>query len=73
MRILVVEDDPLLLDGLTVGLGLAGFTVDAVGTREDACAAVRTQCYDCVVLDLMLPDGSGLDVLADLRRRDDAT
>ncbi|MEQ8296710.1 MAG: response regulator transcription factor [Nitratireductor sp.] len=73
MRILVVEDDPLLLDGLTVGLGLAGFTVDAVGTCEDACAAIRTQRYDGVVLDLMLPDGSGLDVLADLRRRDDAT
>lgn len=73
MRILVVEDDPMLLDGLSVGLGLAGFTVDAVQTCEDASSALAAQGYDAVVLDLMLPDGSGLDVLAALRRRKDAT
>ncbi|MBN7758646.1 response regulator [Nitratireductor aquimarinus] len=73
MRLLVVEDDPLLLDGLTVGLGLAGFAVDAVATCEDAFAALSAQAYEGVVLDLMLPDGSGLDVLSDLRRRGDAT
>lgn len=71
MRILVVEDDPMLLDGLTVGLGLAGFTVDAVSTCEDALAAVHAQSHDAIVLDLMLPDGSGLDVLATLRRKKD--
>ncbi|MEQ9245690.1 MAG: response regulator transcription factor, partial [Nitratireductor sp.] len=73
MRLLVVEDDPLLLDGLTVGLGLAGFAVDAVATCEDAFAALSAQAYDGVVLDLMLPDGSGFDVLSDLRQRGDAT
>lgn len=36
MRLLVVEDDDVLLDGLRVGLQLAGFTVDAVTTLEDA-------------------------------------
>ena len=73
MRILVVEDDPMLLDGLSAGLGLAGFTVDTVVTREDALAALEAQSYDAVVLDLMLPDGSGLDVLGFLRLRKDAT
>ncbi len=73
MRILVVEDDPMLLDGLAVGLGLAGFTVDAVATCEDALSAVHSQRYDAIVLDLMLPDGSGLDVLKELRRNRDAT
>jgi two-component system response regulator QseB len=73
MRILVVEDDPVLFDGLSVGLGLAGFTVDAVATCEEAFAALATHSYDAVVLDLMLPDGSGLDILASLRRRKDAT
>jgi two-component system response regulator QseB len=73
MRILVVEDDPMLLDGLTVGLGLAGFTIDPVSTCEDALAAVAAQRYDAIVLDLMLPDGSGLDVLASLRQKKDAT
>lgn len=73
MRILVVEDDPMLLDGLTVGLGLAGFTVDAVSACADALDAVVAQRYDAIVLDLMLPDGSGLDVLASLRRNKDLT
>lgn len=73
MRILVVEDDPMLLDGLTVGLGLAGFTVDAVSTCEDALAAASAQRYAAILLDLMLPDGSGLDVLASLRGDKDAT
>lgn len=73
MRILIVEDDPVLLDGLSAGLGLAGFTVDTVATCEDAFAALETHSYGTVVLDLMLPDGSGLDVLGFLRQRRDAT
>src|SRR5258708_31403897 len=67
MRILVVEDDPVLSDGLKVGLGLSGATVDAVATCADACAALAASTFDAVVLDLMLPDGSGLDVLGDIR------
>ena len=73
MRILIVEDDPMLFDGLSVGLGLAGFTVDAVATCEEAFTALETQSYDALVLDLMLADGSGLDILSSLRRRKDAT
>lgn len=73
MRILVVEDDPILMDGLKVGLGLAGATVDDVTTCADARAALAAGRFDAVVLDVMLPDGSGLDVLAGLRARGDAT
>src|SRR5260370_6277612 len=73
MRILVVEDDPVLSDGLKVGLGLSGATVDAVATCADACAALAVSTCDAVVLDLMLPDGSGLDVLADIRRAGNRT
>lgn len=69
MRILVVEDDAVLMNGIQVGLGLSGFTVDAVATCEDAEAALIANAFDALVLDLMLPDGSGLDVLAALRRR----
>ena len=42
MRILVIEDDEMLLDGLRVGLGLHGFTVDAVASCGDARAALAT-------------------------------
>jgi len=65
--VLVVEDDPVLLNGLEVGLGMAGYTVETVSTCADASAALDTSDFDAVVLDLMLPDGSGLDVLAALR------
>lgn len=73
MRILVIEDDAMLLDGLKVGLGLHGFTVDAVASCGDARAALATAEFDAIVLDLMLPDGSGLDILRELRKRQNAT
>ena len=73
MRILVVEDDPILSDGLRAGLGLSGATVECVATCCDADAALATSRFGVVVLDLMLPDGSGLDVLRGLRERGDRT
>ncbi|WP_119680773.1 response regulator [Indioceanicola profundi] len=73
MRILVVEDDPILSDGLRVGLGLCGFTVDTVSTCDEARAAFLTGDFDAVVLDVMLPDGSGLELLQESRSREDQT
>ncbi|WP_102223680.1 response regulator [Acidimangrovimonas sediminis] len=69
MRILVVEDDAVLADGLRVGLRLAGFTPDHVATLADARAALDTTPFAALVLDLMLPDGWGLDLLREIRAR----
>ncbi len=68
MRILVVEDDDVLRDGLVAGLSLEGFEVDAVATCEDARSAIAGGDHAGVVLDIGLPDGSGLDLLANWRR-----
>ena len=73
MRILVVEDDAVLLDGLKVGLQMLGFTPDTVSTAADAAEAASTNAFEAIVLDLMLPDGSGLDVLEKLRRAGNRT
>jgi two-component system, OmpR family, response regulator QseB len=73
MRILVVEDDEVLLDGLRAGLTLEGFTPDCVDNVEDAKAAMGSFPYDAVVLDVALPDGSGLSLLREWREAAVAT
>jgi len=67
MRILVVEDDPLLADGLQAGLRQGGFDVDLALDGVAANLALGTHDYAAVVLDLGLPRLGGLDVLKKLR------
>ena len=69
MRILVVEDDSLLAQGLTRILSRAGHAVDHAETGLEADKALRTTPYDLVVLDIGLPDIDGFEVLRRLRRR----
>ena len=69
MRILLVEDDPELGDGLTVGLRQAGFAVDWLRDGHAADLALRDESFDLVVLDLGLPRLSGMDVLKRARDR----
>ncbi len=69
MRILLVEDDPELGDGLTVGLRQAGFAVDWLRDGHAADLALRDESFDLVVLDLGLPRMSGMDVLKRARDR----
>lgn len=69
MRILLVEDDPLLGDGLTAGLRQAGFAVDWVKDGIASDHALKSETFDLVVLDLGLPRLSGMEVLRRLRER----
>jgi two-component system, OmpR family, response regulator QseB len=73
VRILIVEDDATLANGLTVGLRLSGFTPELVETCADAKAALSQGGFAAVVLDILLPDGSGLDILSGMREEHDAT
>lgn len=66
--VLVVEDEPAIAESLVYSLRRDGFTVQAVGTLAEAERAVSG--VDLIILDLMLPDGSGFDLLAQLRRQD---
>ena len=67
MRILLVEDDPLLGDALRAGLGQAGFDVDWVRDGQAALSALSDGEHAAAVLDLGLPRLSGFDVLARAR------
>lgn len=69
MRALVVEDDPGIASGLELALRRAGYAVDLCGTRDAAWHALSVEPFDVLLLDLGLPDGEGLDLLARLRRR----
>jgi DNA-binding response OmpR family regulator len=73
MRILLVEDDRLLGDGLQAGLTQAGYAVDWLRDGDAAVAALTTETFAAVVLDLGLPKRDGLSVLQWLRGRHDAT
>ena len=69
MRILLVEDDPELGDGLTIGLRQAGFAVDWVKDGNSADLALQSETFDLLVLDLGLPRLSGMEVLTRARGR----
>jgi len=73
MRLLLIEDNERFAALLKQGLTAAGFMVDVLSTAQDAAAALRTSRFEIVVLDLGLPDSDGLEVLAEMRRRQDAT
>jgi DNA-binding response OmpR family regulator len=66
--ITVVEDNPELARLLTRILSDAGYSVTVAGTFAGALAAIRTVDPDLIILDLILPDGRGEDVLAELMR-----
>jgi len=66
-RILIVEDEAAIVDALTYSLRGEGFDVDAVGDGETALAAARDHSYDVMILDLMLPGISGVEVCRRVR------
>ncbi|MDO8906214.1 response regulator transcription factor [Hydrogenophaga sp.] len=69
MRALVVEDDPGIGSGLTASLRQGGYAVDVCQTLDAAWAMLSVEPFDVMLLDLGLPDGDGLDLLARLRHR----
>ena len=69
MRILLVEDDRMIAEGVRKALRGEGFAVDWVEDGEAALSAASSQPYDLVLLDLGLPKRDGLDVLRTLRAR----
>jgi two-component system, OmpR family, response regulator QseB len=73
MRVLLVEDDGMIAQGLQTALRQAGFAVDWMRDGGSAAAALKTSAFDVVLLDLGLPHRDGIDVLRELRKRGDKT
>ena len=67
-RILVVDDEQQILRALRTSLRGAGYEVETADTAEGALAAAAMRPPEAVILDLVLPDGTGIDVCRELRK-----
>lgn len=73
MRALLVEDNPVLADGVSRAFALAGLTLDHASDLTSARLFLRDYAVDIVLLDLTLPDGDGMTLLGEMREQDDKT
>ena len=73
MRLLIVEDNERLCQAVAESLRAQGFAVDTAASAAEGLRAWRAADYDAAVLDLMLPDGTGLNTLKTMRDRGNTT
>ena len=69
MKILVIEDEPEIRNDIAEFLKQENFVVETADDYGSAVEKLEVFEYDCILLDLGLPDGSGLDLLYDLKKR----
>jgi len=73
LRLLIIEDNPRLCQAVAESLRAQGFAVDTAASAAEGVQVWQAADYDAVVLDLMLPDGSGLTTLKQMRDRGSMT
>src|SRR5882757_2612397 len=73
MRVLLIEDDEMIAQGLETALRQMGAVVDWIRDGAQATAALSAAVFDLVLLDLGLPNRDGISILRDFRQRGDAT
>ena len=68
MKLLLIEDDASLREIMQRALKNEGYIVESAGTYFDACDKIAGYSYDCIMLDIMLPDGNGLQLLEQIKK-----
>ena len=69
-RVLVIDDEVDIRESLETLLTLEGYSVDLAQNGGEGLRAIESRAYDLVLLDLMMPDRSGMEVLREVRERD---
>ena len=73
MRLLIVEDEKQICDMVAKGLYDAGYEVDTCYDGEEALECILSEEYDLIVLDLNLPGMDGMEILKELRQKNEET
>lgn len=68
MKILIVEDERILADGISSHLMMEGFVCETAYTYEAALEKIHLYSYDCIIIDINLPDGIGFDLIEALKK-----
>ena len=72
MRVLIAEDDPIIVEGLKIALLQEGYEVEAFGDMKSAIEAIQDEVhFDVCLLDITLPDGDGYQICKAIRERSD--
>ncbi|MEE3149152.1 MAG: response regulator transcription factor [Bacteroidota bacterium] len=69
MKILIIEDEPQMLDNMRRTLEQEQYLVESAATYTEALDKIGAYAYDCILLDVMLPDGNGLKILKELKAK----
>lgn len=69
MKILIVEDEPQMLENMTQNLEAEGFLVECATNFGEARDRIGVYEYDCILLDINLPDGNGLELLKIIKKK----
>lgn len=69
MKILIIEDEKDLAKSISEYLSEENYLCEFASTFQQAMDKINTHQYDCIVLDIMLPDGNGLDILEELKKQ----
>src|SRR5215475_6217857 len=72
-HILVIDDEADIRESLETLLELEGYSVDLAQNGAEGLRALESKSFDLVLLDLMMPDRSGMEVLREVRERDTET
>ncbi|MBI5709456.1 MAG: sigma-54-dependent Fis family transcriptional regulator [Candidatus Eisenbacteria bacterium] len=73
IRLLLVDDEEFFRESVGKKLSLTGYAVESAGTLEEARGLLRTHTFHVALLDMQLPDGSGLDLLSEIKETSPST